>query len=337
MFSKAEVQTEQRKTFKHVNIWKVCFLDKNDNFSSQFSSRWTDSFATPLWSDAPSESSHPRVAAPLRAWCWSRCERRRLPTCSRCRRRPTGTRCRRRPPPCSAPGWWVAAWVAAGTSWTRSAGAPSRSAIVARGRHYHGQRVRVNAVAVGAQHTCNRSKLVSNLSTFSSRSSPADTFNSSRRPSFRRMSFPLCSSWALAWGNSWRASIRSCLERQKRSEYPRLRILAVRLLPILLPLMLRMLISPKQLPEVRTANCVTPSSPTTASCPSFMMYISLPTSPLEKEIVVICDAVSSWTQLAQTRQVRQMHTFDSILTDWQKLELKTNPAKRNLTSHCLKM
>lgn len=160
--------------------------------------------------------------------------------------------------------------------------------------HYHiRQQVRVDVGAVRAQHTCNRSKLVSNLSTFSSRSSPADTPTSSRRPSFRRMSLPLCSSWDLAWGNSWRASIRSCLERQKRSEYPRLRILAVRLLPILLPLMLRMLISPKQLPEVRTANCVAPSSPTTASWPSFMMYISLPTSPLEKDIIVICDTVSS--------------------------------------------
>lgn len=45
------------------------------------------------------------------------------------------------------------------------------------------------------------------------------------------------------------------------------------------PLMLMMLISPKKFPSLRTANSVTPSSATTASFPSLMMYISCPTSP----------------------------------------------------------
>lgn len=43
--------------------------------------------------------------------------------------------------------------------------------------------------------------------------------------------------------------------------------------------MFRMLISPKKLPSPSTANWVTPSSATTASFPSLMIYISCPTSP----------------------------------------------------------
>lgn len=46
-----------------------------------------------------------------------------------------------------------------------------------------------------------------------------------------------------------------------------------------LPLMLRILISPKKFPSLSTANSVTPSSATTASFPSLIMYISWPTSP----------------------------------------------------------
>lgn len=46
-----------------------------------------------------------------------------------------------------------------------------------------------------------------------------------------------------------------------------------------LPLIFKILISPKKFPSPRTANWVTPSSATTASFPSLMMYISWPTSP----------------------------------------------------------
>ncbi|KAA8587140.1 hypothetical protein FQN60_000976 [Etheostoma spectabile] len=109
-------------------------------------------------------------------------------------------------------------------------------------------------------------------------SPPLSVFSSSR-PSFIRISRPLSSSTVLAFGYSATASIKSSLERQKRSEYPKLRMLAVLRFPILLPFMFRMLISPKQLPAVRRAYCVTPSSATTASFPSLMIYISFPMSP----------------------------------------------------------
>lgn len=230
------------------------------------------------------------ISTYFRTGCWFHCARHRHHRHSRCRLRLTGSRCLWPPRWCCARGLWFAVSVEAGKSWTHSADGPntSENEVVISYHHHcndcweHSDSTYSHSGSGLMVLTCSRSRLVSSLSTFSSSASPADTFTSSRSPSFCRMSRPLCSSWALAWGNSWSASIRSCLERQNRSEYPRLRILAVRRFPILLPLMFRMLISPKQLPEVSTANWVTPSSPTTASWPSLIMYISLPTSPLEK-------------------------------------------------------
>ncbi|KAG9347035.1 hypothetical protein JZ751_005962 [Albula glossodonta] len=99
-----------------------------------------------------------------------------------------------------------------------------------------------------ANLVCRRSRVPVILITFSSisfGSGPWAATSRSRSPSFIRICLPFSSSMALASGYSVSASIRSSLERQKRSEYPMLRMLAVLRLPALLPLMFKMLISPK--------------------------------------------------------------------------------------------
>ncbi|KAG7274124.1 hypothetical protein CRUP_011459 [Coryphaenoides rupestris] len=73
-----------------------------------------------------------------------------------------------------------------------------------------------------AKRVCNMSRDDSSRSTFSSVSSlpipMAPSASSSSRPSFVRISRPLSSNTFLAAGYSVTASIRSSLERQKRSE-----------------------------------------------------------------------------------------------------------------------
>ena len=61
-------------------------------------------------------------------------------------------------------------------------------------------------------------------------------------------------SFSLASGYSFSTSHRSFLDKTKRSLYPKLITFAVRRLPVLLPAMFRMLISPNTLPSLSVAN-----------------------------------------------------------------------------------
>ncbi|KAK6493851.1 hypothetical protein HHUSO_G247, partial [Huso huso] len=83
------------------------------------------------------------------------------------------------------------------------------------------------------------------FSSISFGSGPSAATSRSNSPSFIRICLPFSSSIAFASGYSVRASMRSSLDRQNKSEYPILRMLAVLRFPALLPLMFRILISPK--------------------------------------------------------------------------------------------
>ena len=109
---------------------------------------------------------------------------------------------------------------------------------------------------------------------------------------------------SLASGYSVKASQRSSLDKENKSEYPTLLTLAVLRLPVLFPGIFKMLTSPNTAPSARVTwkiyfgrnniqsfyyrsfsdirtltNTVIPSSATTSNFPLFMIYISLPTSP----------------------------------------------------------